>query len=189
MSNVVDRSKTGTAPVGTGEVRVLYSVNTPDYPVGEWIINPDLSALAGVAQLYWKLSGDAVVAMTQAERDSVDAAQAAAQAAALEAQLKDRILTDPLDDIAHSATVSGLTITASIEGLVADDETIITADPSLTKYVRLLYVYNSTADGFELQAFERTDGLYADLAADEYETGALGEWYVIAGGTELVEVT
>ena len=69
--------------------QLLRSVNTPDFvpawrkgepaPTdGDWIVNPDLSAVADLPAKYWKLSGNAVLAMTQAERDAVDAAEAAA---------------------------------------------------------------------------------------------------------------
>jgi len=50
-----------------------FSVNTPDFPAGSWIINPDLSALAGVEKKYWKVSGDSVLEMSQAEKDAADA--------------------------------------------------------------------------------------------------------------------
>jgi len=50
----------------------LLSVNTPDYSIEDWIINPDLSALEGVPQKYWKISGDTVVEMDQSEKDIVD---------------------------------------------------------------------------------------------------------------------
>lgn len=56
-------------------LQYLQSVNTPDYPVGDWVINPDLSGVTGVAQKYWKLTGDVVSEMSQAEKDAVDAAQ------------------------------------------------------------------------------------------------------------------
>ncbi|MBT8428494.1 MAG: hypothetical protein KJN79_01140 [Gammaproteobacteria bacterium] len=59
-------------------MQYLQSVNTPDYPVLDWIINPDLSALTGVPQKYWKVVGDTVVEMTQGEKDAADAALAAA---------------------------------------------------------------------------------------------------------------
>lgn len=68
----------------------LRSVNTPEYDVAEWIINPDLSALAGVPIKYWKISGDAVTEMTQAEKDAVDAAEQSARVAAIKAALKAR---------------------------------------------------------------------------------------------------
>jgi len=52
------------------------SVNTPDFPVGTWIISPDLSALTAVPQKYWKISGDLVLEMTSGEKAVVDAALA-----------------------------------------------------------------------------------------------------------------
>jgi hypothetical protein len=51
----------------------LPSANTPDYPVAEWIINPDMSAVAGQPSKYWTITGDIVTLMSQAERDAVDA--------------------------------------------------------------------------------------------------------------------
>ena len=50
----------------------LRSVNTPDYPAEDWIINPDLTEVAAVPWRYWKIVGDAVLPMTQAEREEVD---------------------------------------------------------------------------------------------------------------------
>jgi len=52
--------------------RYLRSVNTPDFPVAEWIINPDLSAVQGLHPRYWKIVGDTVTPMPQAERDVVN---------------------------------------------------------------------------------------------------------------------
>lgn len=56
----------------------LRSVNTPEYPGADWIRNPDLSAVAGQPAKYWTVAGDAVLLMSQAERDAVDAAEAQA---------------------------------------------------------------------------------------------------------------
>lgn len=67
MSNVINRA--------TLELRV--SVNTPDFPVGEWIVNPDLSAVTAVPKRYWKVRGDAVVEMTAPEKAAVDASETA----------------------------------------------------------------------------------------------------------------
>jgi len=50
------------------------SVNTPDYPIADWVINPDLSPVIGVANEYWKLLGDVVSEMSQAEKDAIDLA-------------------------------------------------------------------------------------------------------------------
>ena len=51
----------------------LTSVNTPDYPVADWIVDPDLSAVVGFPSIYWVITGDVVTLMTQVERDAVDA--------------------------------------------------------------------------------------------------------------------
>jgi len=49
------------------------SVHTPNFPSSDWIINPDLSAVENVPQQYWKIEGDTVSEMSQAEKDAVDA--------------------------------------------------------------------------------------------------------------------
>lgn len=63
------------------------SVNTPDYSDVIWLHNPDLSGVSEVAQKYWKVVDDTVVEMDQTEKDAVDAAEAAAAQAALDAQI------------------------------------------------------------------------------------------------------
>lgn len=80
MANVLNRA--------TKEYRL--SVNTPEYNSTDWIINPDVSALAGVPTKYWNISGDTVTEMTQAEKDAVDAAEQSARVAAIKAELKAR---------------------------------------------------------------------------------------------------
>lgn len=52
----------------------LKSINTPDYSEDLWVINPDLSAVSGVAQKYWKVVDGAVVEMSTQEKQAVDAA-------------------------------------------------------------------------------------------------------------------
>lgn len=52
----------------------LASVNTPDFPVIDWIINPDISAVAGQPSRYWNIVGDVVSLMSQSERNAVDTA-------------------------------------------------------------------------------------------------------------------
>lgn len=64
MANVLNRLS----------VLFLRSVHEPDYPVQDWIINPDITAVASLPTRYWKISGDTVSAMSQAEMDAVDAA-------------------------------------------------------------------------------------------------------------------
>ena len=51
-------------------------INPPYFPVADWIYDPNLSAVGGLPLKYWKIVGDDVFAMTQAERDKVDAEQA-----------------------------------------------------------------------------------------------------------------
>ncbi len=68
MATVVNRA--------TKELRT--SVNTPDFNPIDWIINPDLSGVAGVPSKYWNIVGDIVSEMSQGEKDAVNAAEAAA---------------------------------------------------------------------------------------------------------------
>lgn len=65
MANVINRTT----------FRYRLSVNTPDFPPAEWIINPDVSALEarGVPQRHWKVVGNTVAEFTQAEKDAADA--------------------------------------------------------------------------------------------------------------------
>lgn len=62
MADVMNRT--------TGQL--LRSVNTPDFPVEEWVINPDLTLLETVPLRYVKLVGDLLVAMTTEEQLVVD---------------------------------------------------------------------------------------------------------------------
>lgn len=55
-------------------LQYIPSVNTPDYPEKDYLINPDMSAVDGVPQKYWILKDDRVVAMDAAERTAKDAA-------------------------------------------------------------------------------------------------------------------
>lgn len=62
----------------------LKSVNTPDFPVIDWIINPDLSGVLPQEpqSKYWNIAGDVVTEMTPAEKAAVDAAEVAAAVSA-----------------------------------------------------------------------------------------------------------
>jgi hypothetical protein len=52
----------------------LVSVNTPDYPEETWLINPDLSQVAGVPQKYWKYDSqsNSIIEMTSEEKAIID---------------------------------------------------------------------------------------------------------------------
>lgn len=83
----------------------------------DWIINPDLSAVAGQPKKYWKIVGDSVALMTQAERDSVDSAAAAAAKAAVKEQAKALIdgASEPVVALVFEAV--GTVIKAELEGI------------------------------------------------------------------------
>ena len=78
MANVLNRT--------TKEFR--RSVNTPDFPVENWIINPDLSSLIETDSKYWVIEGDTVRDMTDVEKDVVDANEASATEAAAKTAAK-----------------------------------------------------------------------------------------------------
>lgn len=44
------------------------SVNTPDFPAAQWIVNPDLSAVGGLSPQYWTITGDVVTPQTPTEQ-------------------------------------------------------------------------------------------------------------------------
>lgn len=52
-------------------------VNPRDYDPAEWIINPDLSSVAGLPRKYWSINGDQVVGMGSAEQSAVDESEVA----------------------------------------------------------------------------------------------------------------
>ncbi len=58
------------------------SANTPDFPTADWIINPDLTAVAGQPIKYWIITGDVVTLASVGEQATIDAAEAAAIATA-----------------------------------------------------------------------------------------------------------
>lgn len=65
MANVLNRTTK----------QYLRSVNTPDYPVVDWIVNPDLADVIGWDSKYWIITGDVVTLMTPAERSALDTAE------------------------------------------------------------------------------------------------------------------
>jgi DNA-directed RNA polymerase alpha subunit len=70
------------------------SVNTPDFPIAQWIINSAQAAvldLAGILPKHWNIAGDVVTEMSPAEKAIVDAAE-------LEAS-RDATMAAALDDL------------------------------------------------------------------------------------------
>ena len=91
----------------------LKSVNTPSYVpnwskgqppplTGDWIVGPDLSAVAAQPSKYWVITGNTVSLMSQAERDAVDAAQLNASRDATADQL------DVVDDVLRAFALTVL---------------------------------------------------------------------------------
>ena len=68
--------------------------HTPDFDLTDWIKNPDMSGVSSVPPKYRKPDGDNVVEMTQLEKDAVDAAIAAAEKAALDAEIVNNLIVD-----------------------------------------------------------------------------------------------
>ena len=74
MANVLNRTTGLTAPY-TKDIR--FSVNTPEFDVADWIINPDLTAVDGQPSIYWLISGDTVSLADAGQRSAIDAELAA----------------------------------------------------------------------------------------------------------------
>lgn len=182
MSDVINRTAI--------PVVYLVSVPTRKHPSAQWIINPDLSLLLNIVpQKYWKVVVDDVFEMTQPEKDAVDAAELVALIEGIKATIKNRLsLGSSIQGFFSPVGVAGLVITIDVGALIVNDQTTIVADGSLTKFVNPTIIYNTTSDTFSIEVFERTDGLYADLAADEVLAFDFGEWSVVASGTTLVPV-
>lgn len=51
--------------------QLIRSVNTPDYPVSEWIINPDLSAVKSITSEHWVIENDLVRTPTKQEIEAL----------------------------------------------------------------------------------------------------------------------
>lgn len=80
-------------------IEYIASVNTPDYSPAIWIINPDLSLLLDIVPWkYWKVSGDSVLEMSQAEKDVVDGIEDAEQHHR-DFEFSDEFITNSLVDI------------------------------------------------------------------------------------------
>ncbi len=73
--------------------QVLRSVAPADLPepAGNYIEEPDLSAVAGTRREYWAITGDIVTPMSQAERDAVDAAELLAANIEIESILSEEL--------------------------------------------------------------------------------------------------
>lgn len=150
-----------------------------------------MDSLDGVDPIYWKVSGDSVDEMTQAEKDSVDAARLAKIDADIEAEVKSRMnMPAPLDvdGVTTSVVASGLVLTVNISPMVVDDTITIVADPDSTTMVKVCYIYDKPTDTLSVEAFVKVTGLYGAISTDEQVVEDFGEWSVTANGDTLVKV-
>ncbi len=74
--------------------RYEVSVNTPDFPVSIWIINPDVSAFRAVLSKYWNINGDIVTEMSAAEKTVVDTDEVLLEATTQRSFEKGRFLNE-----------------------------------------------------------------------------------------------
>lgn len=190
MAAFIKRTRTAVAvPL---HLPYLPTAHTPDYTpptTSDWLMNPDLSGVSGVDPKYWEVVGETVSEMSQADKDAVDAAILGAHNSSTEALIKSRLApVTPLDGITATVEASGLVLTVNINSVVVNDQTTVTSDAVATKYVKVCYIYNSTSDSLSVEVFERTDGLYDDLADDEQLAADFGEWSVGPSGVTLVKV-
>jgi len=69
MSNAIRR----VAPAN-GRYDYVVAIDPANYPVIDWVIDPDISGVSNVPQMYWKWdsSTSTVIEMTESEKDAVD---------------------------------------------------------------------------------------------------------------------
>lgn len=100
MANVLNRTTK----------QFLTSVNTPDYSEADWIVNPDLAAVAGFSTKYWDIQGDVVTLMDDAARTTADAAEVTA-IKAQETAVAEAIATKALADADKVPSPAGVLAT------------------------------------------------------------------------------
>ncbi len=68
--------------------QLILSAHTPNFPVADWIINPNLSAVVGQPTKYFIITGDVVTLASVGEQATIDAALDATRVAAEKADAK-----------------------------------------------------------------------------------------------------
>lgn len=112
----------------------IQSANTPDYPVADWIHNPDLSAVTGFDRRYWIVTGDAVSLMDAGARAALDAATLEAARDDLANQIDQTedilraVVLMVLDELnAHSAKINALLTAIDNASSLANLKTAVAA--------------------------------------------------------------
>lgn len=96
-------------------------------------------------------------------------------------EAKANSIGDPVVD------VTGLQIDVAM-GSLLDDNHVVAADPSETKYIKVSVVADDTTKDLELVAYEKTTGDYGSIPAGKTHIADLKEYSVPASGSDLTEV-
>lgn len=139
---------------------VLKSVNTPDYDSNDWLINPDTSAITGVPEKYWKVSGSDVLEMTTEEKQIVDNTGVSYQANYQVKTYDNYILstekwyeTDNLDET-YSGLAKEITYTYNADKSALVSKTEVVYDKNEDIISTATYVYNTVVSGSTIQIVE-----------------------------------
>ncbi len=165
-----------------------FSVHTPAFPTGTWIVNPDLSSLGAVPKRHWKIVVDDVLEMTQPEKDAADQSILDEHNATIEALIQERVTLTFLTNIPNSVVINGLDIVVNINTVIIDDTTTIIPDNNMTLFANVLLIFNKTPQTLTILVREKTNQEYADLTSDEAVVFDFGEWSVPKNGTVLTPV-
>ena len=165
MSNVIKR---------TDALDYRTSVNTPEFPTVDWIINPDLSLLGSVHQKYWKIVLDTVVEMTAPEKAVVDQAELDANSIENPIDIRDDFSGTEIDASKWVKTIN-----------IGNPPVIETGD--IANGVCLLEAGNtlgaSSAIGTGLARPLQQKGLSVDLRFRCVDTGNLSHEFAFTEGT------
>jgi len=149
------------------------SVNTPDYPVGDWIINPDMSAIIGFAPIYWIITGDVVTLQDAAARTATDAVLADLQLLEIQVESQAPLAIGP-DEI-------GMRLRALIELFNKRDNFNTNRIIELQNRVQAMLDSTGNADAM------RTDGLAVSISATNTRTrpAAVADFKAIIDNAEV----
>jgi len=149
------------------------SVNTPDYPVGDWIINPDMSAIIGFAPIYWIITGDVVTLQDAAARAATDAVLAALRLLTTQVESQAPLAIGP-DEI-------GMRLRAVVELFNKRDNFNTTRIVELQNRVQAMLDSTGNADAM------RTDGLAVSISATNTRTrpAAVADFKAIIDNAEV----
>jgi hypothetical protein len=162
----------------TREIR--HSVNTPDYSSSEWLIDPDLSAVAETPPEYWIVDGDAVRPATESERAEIDAATAAPRLAAAKR--------------ARLATLAARQAEIDDVGVVVSEKRFRTGDEQRRNYLEVLTFAVNMPPETPIPFWD-ADGNYYELPAPQAKALMLAyavaaaevrkRWFAVWGAVEM----